>query len=288
MGNEENEHFSDSITNEALTTPEAKATLKKYATQDDANIALHNAQKQIGVAYKLPESMDKLPDDNMRAEFATGALKVLGSVDNVEGLKDFDFNIGRNRAEGYEATDADKAWATAYSEHIVKNKIPVSMAKQQVEFYNTMMAKAEQSIEDTYTANSEATNKKMLELLKSEENVAKHADSIKTLFRNHAGLSAEQYESIADALVESKFVTSDILQFGLGNIAAQLVTEGETVQGGGGGGGTTVKEQTPYEAKKERYPGSPTEWGKPDDKWEDQSLASRKIFRKKPEKPKTT
>lgn len=263
----------ENATHEALVTPEAQGALGKYETMEDAVAGGLEAQKMVGKPFKLPESMDKLADDDSRAEFRTGALKVLGSVDNVDALNDFNFYAGK--PDGYEPTDADKVIASTFAQHIVDNNIPVGIAGKMVEFYNSLMAKAQQDIENKYLAQTETANKQMLEMLKGEDNVKLHAENIKTLFRNHGGLTAEEYESVAGALVDNKYTTSIVLQKALGNIATKLVTEGTTVSGVGTGT-ATEHEQTPYEWKKARWPQDSTMWGKEDDTWATQSVELRK------------
>lgn len=281
---EGNGHWTDDKTEGPFSTPEAKTLVAKYDTEDDAIVGGLEAQKKFGKQFVLPDSMDKLADDDMRTEFRTGALRVLGSVDSVDALKDFNFTVGR--PEGYELTESDTAVATAFSQFIVDNDIPVGMAGKMVEFYNILMEKAKQDIENKYLENSETTNKKMVEILKGEENVTKQAELIKRMFKDEAGLTTEEFESIAEALVEHKYTHSAVLQKALGNFATKLVAEGTTESGAGAGAATTEHKQTPYEYKKSRWPNSEDMWGKPDDKWEDQSVQVRKQagFGKKEEK----
>lgn len=228
----------DETTHEVLITPEAKTALQKYETMEDAIAGGLKAQELVGRPYKLPESLDKLPDDTVRNEFRTSALKVLGiePAANVEALKDFDFYVGK--PEGYEPTEADGVVATAFAQHIVDTKMPVGIAAKTVEFYNTMMAKATEKAQadadKKFIADAEATNKKLEETMGGKDNVIKNTELIKRMFKNDAGLTTEQYENIADALIEMKFVHSDVMITALSNLAQKVTGEG-TTEGGGGG-----------------------------------------------------
>ncbi len=270
------EHWAPEFEHPSVTTENREAFnthMAKFTSQADAVMDGYGLATQKGKPFKMPESLDKLPDDKTRGEFRSGALKVLGSVDNVDALKDFNFSAGR--PEGYEMTEADTAVAASFSQFVVEKNVPLSMATGMVEFYNTMMTKARQDIDNQYIDQAKVTNAKMLDVLNGEDNVVKHAESIVALFNNHAGLTAEEIKDLPDALVENKFPHSIVLQKALGNIAAKLVTEG-TTEGGGGGGGGGEHKQTPYEWKKARWPDTPSMWGKPDDKLEDQSVEIRK------------
>jgi len=123
-------HWTESVAHPKLATPETKEAFtkvySKYATQEDALLGGLDAIRMTGKPFKLPESLDRLPDDNVRKQFLEEAGKVkglkeafVGAPATAESLKDVDFREGL--PEGAAFSDAD---LETYKQFIVQEGIP--------------------------------------------------------------------------------------------------------------------------------------------------------------------
>lgn len=250
----------------------------KYGTMQEAVVGGFNAQKALGKPYKLPESMDKLPDDASRSDFASQARKLLGieHAATVEALDGLDMKAGQ--AEG---AVFDEKLATAFKTFIVDNKVNKADAQKMVGFYNQAMTKAaEAATAKTAADKSEATktcNEALIAHFGSEEKVVEMSELLRRVVKDKMGLSAKEYEEFGEALAGSVMKENPVMAKGLLTALAPLAAEGSTDSGGGtGGGGGEGQKQTPYEYKKAKFPNSEELWGKPTDVWDTQTVQLKK------------
>ena len=278
------EHWTETIEHDSITDENREAfktANAKYATEADAIVGGYNAQKLAGKPYKVPDDLSKL-DDTSKAEFTSQASKLLGIeyAKDLDGLKDLDLKVGQ--ADG---AATDETLATAFKQFVVDNKVNKADAQKMLGFYNTAMGQAteayKQKAEDDKIAKMEACNKALIAHpdIGSEEKLNEQTELFKRAIMNNCGLSAEEAKTFADDIANSMFTTTPTTARLLLKAFAPLAAEGSTGDGGGGGGSTgTVKQQTPYEAKKSNWPKSPSMWGKPEDTWDMQSLQTKKAL----------
>ncbi len=253
------------------------AANSKYATEQDAVVGGYNAQKLIGKP-RLPKSMEEFTDDNARAEFRAGSLKLLGSVDSVESLADVNMKLGQ--AEG---ADFSEDFANSFKAFAVEKKWPKSMVQEGAEFYNVAMAKATEAFlakqEADGIALAKSTNEALAKHFGSEEEVVKQTELFVRAMKNDVGLTPEEVEELADDLSLSKLTKHPALARVMLKHFAPLADEGSTETGSGTGTAENKGlTQTPYEAKKARWPKSPSTWGAESDTWETQTIETKRMF----------
>jgi hypothetical protein len=238
------EHWSSTFEHESLATPEARESftkaMGKYETQEEGVLGGFNAIKMTGQPYKLPESMDKLPEAQ-RDEFSANARKVLG----IEGVKSIDDLADLNLREGLpEDAPINEALAETFKQFAVEKKLPKSVVKELIGFNNkTAMSMAKQQ-HDAQLETIKTTNEALIEHFGNEEAVAEKSELVKRWFKNQSGLTAEEYEAVGDELANSLFTKNPILSRVFMDHFAPLAAEGSTEQGKGGGGGKTPSLET--------------------------------------------
>jgi hypothetical protein len=262
--------------------------MSKYATPNDAIVGGFNAQKLAGKPFRLPESLDKLPDDASRGEFTSQTHKLLGieHAENIEALGDIDLKAGM--AEGSEV-QPDEKLTTMIKTLAIEKKWPKSVVQDIITLYNgplTEYAKEISAAKDTKANDDKvATAKAVNEALiahsdvGSEEKLKEQSELMRRAIKNKAGLTADEYEEVGDAMVEAGLTTNAVMARALLKLIAPLAAEGTTESGGGAGegGGGEGQKQTPHQWKKERWPKSPSEWGQESDTWDGQSVQLRKL-----------
>lgn len=273
----------DNFTHSSITDENKEAFTnyaKNYATIEDAVIGGQNHKKATGAAFKLPESMDKLPDDAMRSDFTSKTLKLLGRspVRNVEELSDFNFTDGM--ADG---STPDEVMKAAFAQHIIDSGKSKSMAAKDAKFFNTMMGKAVEANKATEATNAIATAKACDEALiampeiGSQEKLVELSELFKRAITNNVGLKGDDIDEVVDAMIKGGLTQNPKLAKIMFDQFCPLATEGST-DGGGGHGGGNVEDGpgiSPYEWKKARWPKSESTWGKKEDKWENESAQLR-------------
>jgi hypothetical protein len=239
------EHWTDNVTHQDLQSPEAKAILSKFNTADDAHVGYIQLQKAAGKPFKLPDSLDKLPDDTTRADFSSKVGKLMGAVETEEAMSDINF------AEGLpDANMVNKDLVTAFKQFAIANKLPKSVVAAVVKF-NTqqsvlMRNASHQAAIDTATK----VNGELLPMFGGEEGIKKHNEDVKRMFQNHGGLTDDEFQAVIPGLVDSGITKSTPLSKALYNIAAKF-GEGKTDTPGGPGpkpGEQTIKDELPVTA----------------------------------------
>lgn len=273
----------DNFEHESVTAENREAFVaanSKYETGNDAIVGGYNAAKITGKPYKLPESMDNLPDDASRSDFAAQARGLLGfeHASDLEGLADVNLKAGM--AEG---ANFDEGFATAFKQFAVDNKIPKAMLAPIAEFFNKASGGATAAMAAKQTAEKEAAIKATNETLAAHAdfgNLDKLKESEILTHRaliNNLGLSEEEAGEVAEFLKDREGATNPTIRRVMLKAISPLAKEGSTESGTGTKQGEAVK-QTPYEFRKSKFPNSSSSdlWGQPGDKWEDQSLELRR------------
>ncbi len=265
----------------ASITPENKdafnTAMGKYETIDDAVVGGFNAQKLAGKPFKMPESMDKLPDDAARGEFTSQAQKLLGieRVKDVEGLSDMNMKVGQAEGAAF-----DENLANSFKAFVVENAVNKADAQKMVGFYNTAMGEATKAAaaktEGDKLDAAKACNEKLVEYYHGQDKVDNLSILLHRAIKDHMGLTAEESAEFANAMADSILTKNHVMAKGLLNIITPLVKEGSTDGGTGGAGAGEGKQLTPYEYKKARWPKSLSEWGKESDTWDTQSIQLKK------------
>ena len=246
MENWTNEFEHESITEENRES--FNTAMSKYGSLEDAVVGGFNAQKVAGKPYKLPESLDKLPDDAVRGEFTSQAQKLLGIeyAGNIEDLTDLDLKVGM--AEGGEV---DENLANAFKDFVVKEKIPKTIAQKMIGYHNQTMAKATEAFatkaEADNLAAATATNEALIAEFGSKEKVAEQSELLRRAIQNHVGLTPEEYEEMGEAMADSVLTKNPVMAKVMLKVLAPLAAEGNTDIGKGGAPTKelTIKEELP-------------------------------------------
>ena len=227
------ETWFEGMENPALNTPAAQELLGKYTSQEEFNIGHVNAQESIGVPFKLPESMDKLKDDAVRADLTSkiGALlgKDVSSIATKEELEEVNYAEGLSDARMLHpdlkkeiakwATDGKHSKAEAKSVALMVNKFIMG-------FVNT---------QDTdRTTKSTEVHEALKPLFGGEDGVKKSQENVHRMFLNHAGLTVDEYGDAVKAIIDAGMNQDVAISKALFNLAKLIVPEGitETPQAG--------------------------------------------------------
>ncbi len=229
------EHPSITADNrEAFTTH-----MSKFETMEDAALDGMALKKLTGKPFKMPESMDKLPDDTSRADFTSQAHKLLGIEFGTDLTSLDSVNLKKGLAEG---SPYDENFANAFKQFAVDNKIPKSALEPIAEFFNLASTKArgdataqmaadfaasKKSVDDLLIAHEDFGTKEKLE----EQSVLMHRALVSNL-----GLSTEEANGMAEFLRDREGATNPVLRRILLKQLAPLAAESNNEGGGGGGG----------------------------------------------------
>ena len=231
------EHWTDDFEAEGLGDDNREAFtthMAKFPTQAAAVMDGYGLAKQKGVAFKLPESIDKLPDDTSRATLLSQVNKLYGReiAADVDGLADLDMKSGSTAEEGM----YDEEFAKAYKQFIVDGKFPKATAQAHVKFHNEMMTKARA----TFAAKTEEATKKdaadrlaavtacndtLVTTFGSKEKLEEQTVRMHRALLNNTGCSAEEAADIAEFLKEREGATNATLRRILISNLAPLATE---------------------------------------------------------------
>ena len=256
-----------------------ETSMQDYATKDEAVVAGFNAKKLVGAPFRMPESLDKLPNDESRQDFTTKA-KSLGFVaapqvaSDVSQLDDVDFKTGL--AEGKEPNEGLvgklKEWAVAEG-------IDKATLGKLATFYNGPLTEfvAEQ-MEQMKLDNAKTCNDELIKHFGTEAKVKELSTLMTRAIMNKAGLSAEEAAEVVDTMADTMLTKNPVMARAMLNLLSPLAAEGST-DGGDGPGSSQTRQVTPYEFKKSLHPNSDGLWGDPNETWEDQgvSLKTRAI-----------
>jgi hypothetical protein len=244
------ENWIDDFSHESLSTPESQQDFRKamgkYATEADAIVGGFNASKEAGKNFKLPKSIDSLPSEDMRTEFRTQTMGLLGIEPGIKTESLDKINWVKGLPTG---SEAHQPTVDAFSKFVVDNGVSESLAQKIVELGNTLGMTAQQKALDLAAENVK-TAKETLTGYFGQTGLAEHLELLKRVFQNNAKLTAEEFEAIADDLASDDMMKRAVFMKGLLNIIAPLGKEGqtETPQGGGPKPPKTIKEELPKTA----------------------------------------
>jgi hypothetical protein len=204
------QHWSEGFEHESLAEPQAREAftkaMSKYESPEAAVMGGYNAIKEVGKPYKLPESLDKLPDDKIRQEFQAGLGKLLGAVEKPEDLKDIKW------LDGSKQEKPDEGLVTSFSKFAAENKIPKSLAQKLVSFHNSLMTQELQAYEQTKAQKNKEVNEYLLKSYNGSADALKaDVELMKRMFLHHAGLTPDEYEQAGEEVFNSLITQSPIL-----------------------------------------------------------------------------
>lgn len=215
---------------EGITGDESMVTIaKEYDSKDAALIGGLNAKKAVGKPFKLPESLEKLPDDKVRADFTAKVGKLLGK--DISGVKDAEELGDVNFADGLsDARMLNEDLVKEVKEWAVKTNAPKSQVKEVAQMINKFImgfvnteakTKAEKSTEVTNALNG---------LYGGDDGVKIQQENVHRMFLNHAGLTVEEYDDVAKTIVNSGMSQNVAISKALFNLSKPFV-EAKTEKG---------------------------------------------------------
>ena len=227
--------------------------MEKFPTQADAVMDGYGLAKMKGKPFRMPESMDKLPDDVTRTDFTSQAQKLLG----IEYATDLDSLSEINLKKGLpEGSAVDESFMNAFKQFVVDNKkIPNSVLEPLAEFFNVASVKAQgdmvaktaadfatskQAVNDALIADKDFGTKEKLD----EQTVLLHR-----ALTNNVGLNAEEANGIAEFLRDREGATNPVLRKVLLKTLAPLAASSSNENGTG----------NPPVAPKDSYKGTQVE-----------------------------
>ena len=211
--------------------------MEKFDSFEAAAVDGMSLKKLQGAPFKMPESLDKLPDDTTRSDFTAQARKVLGIniAKDIEGLKDVNFKVGL-------ADDApfDEDFVGIIKNWAVEKGVDTATIQSLAELYNGPLTehsvKAFKTKEDaTFDTNAKATNEGLVKHFGgSQEKVDSESDFFRTAILNHPGTTVERATKVADVIVEAMQRGGSDAAIVLLEMIAPMAKEGGTHAGTGG------------------------------------------------------
>jgi len=228
-------HWAEGVEHPSITAENRESFNKamgKYETPEDAHVGLLEAQKVIGAPFKLPESMDKLPDDKTKAEFMSGVNKLTGVVESEEQLKDFPWTKGM--AEGGQA---DETMVNTFKQFLFKNPMPRTTAENAVELWNTANRQARESHTQALKQQVTETNQKLSQAFGGDENYKVQKELFKRTLQNKSGLTPEEAGQLVNDLFDENgniVAVNPLFTKAIITAMAPLSKQGSTEGGEGG------------------------------------------------------
>ena len=230
------EHASVTADNRADFTTH----MAKFATPNDVVADGFGLAKLTGKPFKMPESLDKLPDDASRADFTSQANKVLGirKVKSIDDLKDVNLKDGLP-----EGSPFDEGLATAFKQFVVDNNLNTSNMPKYSKFFNETMVKAGAAHAAKAEADGLAAATACDEALVahpdigSKEKLLEMTELFKRAMTNHVGLNADELAELGEGLTLSTITKNPVLQRIMLKQFAPLAATAKSEGGAGGDGG---------------------------------------------------
>lgn len=201
--------------------------MSKFESMEHAALDGMELKKIMGKPFKMPESLDKLPDDASRTDFTSKARALLGieTAADIEGLSQLDMKLDHD-----DSVEQPEALTNAFKAFIVENKINKADAQKMVGFHNRTMKAAREEFakqaEEKKIQSATATNEALIAHFKSEAEVAKQSELTLRAFQDKAGLTPDEFQKLGDALADSAFTKDPILARALMTLVAPLAAEG--------------------------------------------------------------
>ena len=232
----------------AAITPENRDAFNiaasKFDSQVDMCVGYMEQSKLVGQPFKLPESMDKLPDDAVRGDMTKQMNKLLGRefAADVEGLADL--NLKDGSAEGIQT---DEAMAANFKQFIVDQKISKSVAQKILGFHNRAMTAGRATLaEQQKVADAQAIVKVETEKTACAEALAAHKDFgskekvaeadvlMHRAILNKTGHTPEQAAEVAEIVKDSAAFRNPLIRRIILKSLAPLAAESSHKGFGGG------------------------------------------------------
>lgn len=205
-----------------------KTYLGNYKSPADAFIGGMNHKKMVGQPFKLPESLDKLSDDQKK-EFAAKAKGVLGIEAGVTEDTIKQVNFAKGLSDDQKPNDVA---INKIKDIAVKKGFTLSQTQDLIEMMNIsgseLAAEMKKTTEDNFKKAVEVSHK-ILSDFYGEEKLKENAELLRKAFKNNLGLSNEEAESVAEDLMDEGFIfRKPALAKVLIDNFAKLAKEGET------------------------------------------------------------
>ncbi len=206
------------LSNETLKTPKAQEWLNKYESHEEALAGGFNAAEKVGAPFRLPESLDKLPDDKTRGEFTSQVRKLMGAVEKEEDLNDVNFADGLA-----DAKTVNQDLAAAYKKIGVELGLTKTQFTKLIKFSNSwgqqyknaQTQAAQKAAQDELNASRQVLSP----LFGGDEGIKQETEAVRRMFQNHAGLTAEEFEKTPKAMIDNGLMRDPIYAKALFNIA---------------------------------------------------------------------
>ncbi len=224
---------------ESITGDEGMVTMaKEYDSAEAAIKGGFDAKKLVGRPFKLPETLDKLPDDASRNDFKAGAHKLLGTtpaIGNIEELADIDLKAGMTVGS---ETEVNENLTTMLKTIAVEKKWPKSVVQDVVALYNGPLTKfskefAATQAENKKIADAKATDEALIAHpdIGSKEKLAELSELLRRAVKNNVGLTAEEYEEFGEVMADTMLTKNKVMARVMLKVLAPLAAEGTTKTG---------------------------------------------------------
>ena len=232
-----NEFEHDSITTENREA--FNTAMEKFPTVNDAAVGYMELQKSAGKPFKMPESMDNLPDDATRADFTSKAHALLGTapIKSIDELADMNFKegLGDDAVINEDFVAMFKKWG--HESGITKPAL-VKM----VQFCNGQLADftgeaheaaTRKAAEEKQTAITDA-NDAMKTHLGGSEKLEEATVLLHRALLNNVGATAEEAEGLSKFMKEGEGATNPVLRRVLFKVLTPLAAESSNLKTGDG------------------------------------------------------
>jgi hypothetical protein len=184
-------------------TPEVKESLSKFDSEDAALTGYYELQKSAGKPFKLPKSMDKLPDDETRSKFTAQARELLEIEDGIKSADDVkDVNFAEDLAD---ARVVNEEFKKNLIDFAIEKKMPKSLLAALVKFENQQFTKHDTAQTNAIEAAKTEAENKVSEALGTlyggDAGIKRNNENVRKMLTNNAGLDSVDGEA-ASALVE--------------------------------------------------------------------------------------
>ncbi len=216
--------------------------MEKFDSFEAAAVDGMALKAMTGKPFKLPESVDKLPDDASRASLLSHVNKLYGReyAADIDGLADLDMRLGSTAEDGMFDEELEKA----FKQHAIDTKMDKKAAQRNIEFYNKAMGRARTAFaakteETTKKAATErlaavaACNEALIPKFGTKEKLDEQTVLLHRALLNDAGCTADEAADVADFLKDREGATNATIRRLFISNLAPLAAE-STVHGSGG------------------------------------------------------
>lgn len=216
--------------------------MEKFDSFESAALDGMALKKMTGSPFKMPESMDNLPDDASRLDFSSKANRLLGRdfAADVAGLSGLDLKLNST-------SDAmDETMANTFKQFVIDEKISNSDAQKIIGFHNKAMGTSREAVAVATKAAQDTADAKFIVDKKAcndalvahadfagQENLDKQNILLHRALKDNAGISAEEADGVAMFLSEGEGATNPVLRRLLLKAYAPMAASSETDGGDG-------------------------------------------------------